>query len=259
MTHQSAASRFEGYSLLAIGTGVAAAVGVGLVCHLLQLPQEVQGPLTGSAVGIPAAIDYHLKARRRDLREDIARIQRNDLRRPLGVVVAMFAAALLAIEQAGMFSGLRGAGFLLAFVLGLVADFFIASYASHYVGEHPYRWTTVAVVCACVAQLLRLIPSGHVKIYGNLYWRGEAHIGASHLGLGLGWLVTLAVCSAGSWYGRRHHEKFLAKKLARMQRKPPLPGTDSFEQLKKLTELRDAGVLTDDEFQVKKAQIFEQL
>jgi hypothetical protein len=30
---------------------------------------------------------------------------------------------------------------------------------------------------------------------------------------------------------------------------------DAFEQLKKLGELRDAGILTDDEFQAKKAQI----
>lgn len=247
MTHQSAASRFEGHSLLAIGSGVTAALLVGLVCHSLQFPQSVQGPLTGGAVGIPAAIDYYFQDKRRDRQEDIARLQRDQLRRPVGLVVAMFAAALLAFEQVGMFSGLGGYGFWPVFMLGIVADFFIASYASHYLGEHPYRWTAVAVVCSCVAQLLLLTPSGHVKIYGNLYWPGEAHLGASYLALGLGWLVTLGVCLAGTWYGRRHHEKFLAKKLARM--KPPQPpGPDPFEELKKLAELHDAGVLKDDEF-----------
>jgi hypothetical protein len=36
---------------------------------------------------------------------------------------------------------------------------------------------------------------------------------------------------------------------------PSSPSPDFFEQLKKLADLRDAGVLTQEEFQAKKAEI----
>ena len=36
---------------------------------------------------------------------------------------------------------------------------------------------------------------------------------------------------------------------------PPPPADDMFEQLKQLAELRDQGILTDDEFAVQKARI----
>jgi hypothetical protein len=85
MAQQPAASRFEGHSLLAIGVGVGAAIVVGLVCYSLRVPQPVQGPLTGGAVGIPAAIDYYFQGRRRDRQEDLAQLQQDQLRRPVGL------------------------------------------------------------------------------------------------------------------------------------------------------------------------------
>ena len=217
MTEQPAASRFDGHTFLALGTGVGAAVAVGFVCYSLQIPQPIQGSLTGGAVGIPAAIEYQLQGRRRNRWEEIARIQRKELRRPLGIVIPMFTGALLAFEQLGIFSG-GGWGFWLAFSLGVLGDFFMASYAAHYLGEHPYRWTVVTVVCSYLTQLVLLSVSRNVKIYEHVYGRGEAHLIATHVALGLGWLVTLGVCLAGAWQGRRHHDEFLAKKLARMQR-----------------------------------------
>jgi len=266
MTEQSAPSRFSGHTFLALGAGVGAAVVAGLVCRSLHIPQPMQGSLTGGAVGVPAAIEYHLQGRRRNRCEEIARIQRDELRRPLGIVIPMFAGALLAFEQLGLFSG-GGWSFLLVFSLGVLGDFFTASYASHYLGDHPYRWTVVTVACSYLAQLVLLSMSRNVKIYENVYMRGAAHLIATEVALGLGWLVTLGVCLAGVWHGRRHHDEFLAKKLARMRRMASReactltdgptqpPPADLFEQLKKLGELRDAGVLTEDEFQAKKAQI----
>jgi hypothetical protein len=67
--------------------------------------------------------------------------------------------------------------------------------------------------------------------------------------------------------GRRHHEKFLTKKLARVERKAAKaaakrqPATtqrgapDLLDQLTKLAGLRDAGVLTEEELQAKKTEI----
>jgi hypothetical protein len=123
----------------------------------------------------------------------------------------------------------------------------------------------------------------------------------------VGWVILAVACEAGAWawYGRRHHDQFLAKKLVRIQHKasrepatgqqsttvtqtsptdlpaananslqqpPPtdLPAAnatapqqlspksgpdDLLEQLKKLGDLRDTGVLTEEEFQRMKAEI----
>jgi hypothetical protein len=271
MTQQPTASRFEGHTLLAIGVGVAAAIAVGFVCYWLHVPPPVQGPLTGGAVGLPAAIDYYIQNRRRDHRDDVARIKRNELRRPVGLVVAMLAVVLLVIEQAGWFAGLTLAGeiksMLVPFSLALTAYFFVASYTSHYLGSRPYFWTFVAVVCSYLLQLLILAPLP--VLHETISARGGSKY-AVHIILGLGYVISLGVCLLGVRYGRRHHEKFLAKKLARMERKaaqenppepppPPTPGLDLLDQLKKLAELRDAGVLTDKEFEEKKAQILARL
>lgn len=247
---------------------------VGLVCYSLQVPPPVQGPLTGGAVGIPAAIDYQLQARRRDKREDIARIQRNELRRPLGLVVAMFAVVLFLVEQMGLLGAALltppsfevlspwSLAWLVAYCVAMIADFFIASYASHYLGKRPYLWAVVAVVFSYALQLLLLLATRM-----GIGWH-ERFDSVFHVISGLGYLGSLGACLAGVRHGRRHHHAFLAKKLARIQPKvsqlpppppPPPPGPDLLEQLKKLAELRDAGVLTDDEFQAKKAEILARL
>jgi hypothetical protein len=165
------------------------------------------------------------------------------------------------------------------------SDFVIASYASHYLGKHPYLWTAVAVGAVFVLHtLLEIVTSGF-----DLTWLAVAF--SVHI-------FYLGACLAGAWYGRRHHAEFLEKKLARMKRKasregrtspsepvpllpattttvlPPAPpvllpapnatapqqpsptfGSDHMDQLKKLGDLRDAGVLTAEEFQTKKTEI----
>jgi putative oligomerization/nucleic acid binding protein len=90
------------------------------------------------------------------------------------------------------------------------------------------------------------------------------------------YVLVLIGSLVGVWYGRRHHEKFLAKKLARMERKaakeaarqqasvapanlpPPPHGVDArdpYTAIEKLAKLRDAGALTEDEFQAKKKEL----
>jgi hypothetical protein len=107
----------------------------------------------------------------------------------------------------------------------------------------------------------------------------------------VGWVILVVACEAGAWawYGRRHHDQFLAKKLVRIQHKAsrepatgqksttvtqtsptdlpaanatapqqlsPKSGPDDLlEQPKKLGDLRDTGVLTEEEFQRMKAEI----
>jgi hypothetical protein len=279
---ESATSTFNENSLVGIGGSIVTVVVLGFVFSLVPgVSPQAQGSALAIAAGLPATIAYAWQGRRRDTTDDAALIRQGQLRRPIALVVVMFAATLFAFEQIGMFSG-HGFGLLglsLAFLLAMVADFFIASYASHFLGEHSYRWTAVAVVCAYVAQLLLLLSASRyvksygnlLKIYGNPYWQGEARLGTSHVVLGLGYLATLGVCLAGAWYGRLHHEKFLAKKLVRMElkaetaaakRQPTTTQTgtpDLLDQLTKLAGLRDAGVLTDEEFQAKKTEILARI
>ena len=284
MTTETAASRFHERSIVGIGASVAAASVIGLVCAALNAPELVQGTVTAGAAGLPAAIEYGIQSRRRDTREDMARIQQGELRRPIGLVVAMFAAALFLVDVTfsaaaapfivnGIERSDRIDGTII--MLGIFGWFFvggsafvISSYASHYLGKKPYLWTAVSVGCAFVFRALLVLVALGVLI-------------PELFALFVIYLWYLGACLAGTWYSRRHHAKFLEKKLVRMQRKaspaaaastdpPPSNATalqeppqasspDLLEQLKKLGDLRDAGVLTEEEFQAKKAQILPQI
>ena len=52
------------------------------------------------AGAVPPAASLRIKSRRRDTNADIARIQRGELRRPVGLVVMLLAAAILLIDSA---------------------------------------------------------------------------------------------------------------------------------------------------------------
>jgi hypothetical protein len=233
---QAAPARFGKDSLMGIGLGVGLAVVAVLVCTLADAPAAVTGPVTTGAMGIPAAIEYQLAARRRDTAEDAARIRRGKLDRPIGLLVMMFvvvmALALFLVDQGAgyVFDAISArigashielsdstANVLDVVFLGLgpifavgACAFFIASYASHYLGKHPYLWTAVAVGCAWVIRVLYvlLIVEDAVKSLIPIL-----------LITFIGHLILLGFCLAGTWYGRRHHDKFLEKKLARMERK----------------------------------------
>ena len=276
--------RFHDHSLIGISASIGAATAVGLLTSWVNAPTVVQGTVTAGAAGLPAAIEYGIQSRRRDTREDVARIQQGELRRPISLVVAMFAAALFLVDMtfsaaaapfivSGFERGDRIDGTII--MLGIFgwffvggSAFFISSYASHYLGKKPYLWTAVSVGCAFVFRALLVLVALGVLL-------------PELFALFVIYLWYLGACLAGTWYGRRHHEKFLEKKLVRMQRKasraaaastdPPASnatalqepsqasGPDLVEQLKMLGDLRDAGVLTEEEFQAKKAKNFPQI
>jgi hypothetical protein len=289
-TETTATSRFDQKSVIGICTSVGAAVVVGLLCTLIEAPPPVTGTLVAGATGLPAAIEYSVRGRQRNTTDDIARIRQGELRRPVGLVVVMLAAALFLIEMAVSVSpvipGLNYEGFV--FFSGCIAAaiaFFPSSYASHYLGNHPYRWTVVAVTAVFIGQLL------FEFLMAQIFVPSEGMSAAFALWLPLYfpyYVMVLAGSLAGAWYGRRHHDEFLARKLARLEQKasgaaaPEQPstvpddapakthqvpnataaeqprarsGSDPLEQLGKLGELRDAGVLTDEEFRAKKAEI----
>ena len=300
MRTEPAASRFHEGSILGIGAGVVSVVVVGLLCNATGAPTVVQATATASAIGLPAAIEYSIQARRRDKIKDASRIRQGDLRRPIGLVVAMFAATFAvvlflidtiigkifwsALEDKYAISHSTAIVLTIFAVLIVgVVGFFISSYASHYLGKKPYLWTAVTVGSVYVFRALYLFAVVFPK-----YGVGGVLDVPMLFRLSVAPLIYLGACLAGVWYGRRHHDEFLAKKLARMQRKasraadtqqqsstlnqttptdlllpndiaPHQPsqasGLDLLELLKKLGDLRDAGVLTEEEFQAKKTEI----
>jgi hypothetical protein len=270
MTNQPAASRFDEHSLLGIGASLATVLALGLLFTAIDLPTPVQASMLAIAVGLPAAIAYRWQSRHRDKTEDAARIAKGELRRPIGLVVSILIAALfLAMTAAfgivGTISAIqRGIRAPLVYLLIVgPLGFVVASYASHYLGKHPYRWTVVAAAIPCLVFVAIATLSDALK-KGVLYT-------AIFLVLLLAafCLPFIGASLGGAWYGRRHQAKFLAKKLERMRRKasraaamqqpPPASGPELLDQLKKLGELRDAGVLTEDEFQAKKTEILARI
>jgi Short C-terminal domain len=219
MTSEPAAARFDHSSLIVVGISIGAAVVCGLVCAQLKVLPGFTGTLVSGAGALPAAIEYRLLGRRRNVTDEISRIRRGELRRPVGLVVVMLAAALFLAEvMADVAVGARALaaslpGVTLVALTGLIAAafaFFISWYASHYLGKHPYRWTVAAV-----GGVFIIIVAANLGSFGA-GWRFVLYLSSvtfAHSSL------VLNASLAGVWCGRGRHDKFLAKKLARLERK----------------------------------------
>jgi hypothetical protein len=219
MTSEPAAARFDRSSLIVICTSIGAAVVCGLVCMQLKVLPGFTGTLTAGGGALPAAIEYSLLGRRRNVTDEISRIRQGELRRPVGLVVVMLAAALfLAVVMTDVAVGARARatslpGVTVVALTGLIAAalaFFISWYASHYLGKHPYRWTVVAVggvFIIIVAANLGSFGAG----WGFVLYLSSVTFAHSSL--------VLNASLAGVWCGRGRHDKFLAMKLARLERR----------------------------------------
>lgn len=292
MNAEPAASRFHEGSILGIGAGIVSVVAVGFLCQALGAPYVVQTAATASAIGLPAAIEYSIFARRRNKIADASRIRQGDLRRPIGLVVAMFAAALVVLFLIDSVIGriftealadgieISHATAIVMAILGIatiaVLGFFISSYASHYLGKKPYLWTTVAVVTVFVLRaLLALVEYRTTPVEQRAILSQYGVTTPLLIRLFAANLIYFAACLAGTWHGRHRHDQFLTKKLARIQRDaaraadapddttPPAPpqasGLDLLELIDKLGNLRATGLITDEEFQAKKTEILARL
>ncbi|HME78421.1 MAG TPA: SHOCT domain-containing protein [Mycobacterium sp.] len=331
MTTGPAASRLQENSLLGLGGGLVAIVAAGYVCTWAGFSQSTTTSVMGLAIGVPAAVELRMKSRRRNTDVDIARIQRGELRRPVGLVVMLLAAGIVLLDSgfALLMVGVSSlqqhvvswakiavstanvvfgplTGILMA-IFGMCL-FLISSYASHYFAKRPYLWTATAVGCALAVREVVVVLLGFKSgsqmrslarvAYGSLAGMLAAEVVAS--------LGILFVCMVGAWLGRRYHDEFLAKKLAHMEGKaareaakqhqstpqsqttatqasaqdssapqnsapklvtlvsrpdvlPSAPDghrtSDPIKQIEKLARLRDAGALTEEEFQAKKTEI----
>ncbi|MEV3902157.1 SHOCT domain-containing protein [Mycobacterium sp. NPDC050551] len=247
------------------GTSIAAAVAAGVLCARAQIPADITATLVAGAGGLPAAIEYSLRSRRRNTAEDIARLKRGELRRPVWLVTIMLSAALLLSYAAVMLflpipalRGLRSIVILSGAESSLLA-MPIAWYASHYLGQHPYRWTALACCITVSPFVATLLVPPDID--------GLVHFMLPHLGFLLGSTFV------GVLVGRYRHAGFVAWKLKRAERsaaqsasKPQAldartssSSADLLRQLQTLAELRDAGIVTADEFMAKKAEILARI
>lgn len=238
MTTAPATSRLQDNSLLGLGAGVVAIAVAGYLCKLAGFPPEATTGVIAVTGSVPAAVELRIKSRRRDTNIDIARIQRGELRRPVGLVVMLLAAAIVLLDTAlgAMTTGIPSVLNLLmnagkieigtakvvvsfAGVLPIIAGmclFLIASYASHYFDKRPYLWTATAVGCALAIRELVLFgfrSTSAAKILIEMY----GSLAGLLLAAVLIYLGFLFICMVGVWLGRRYHDEFLAKKLARME------------------------------------------
>ena len=241
MTARPAASAFQDNSFIGIGAGLVAVVAAGYVCSWAGFSQPTTTSVMALAIGVPASVELQIKGRHRDINVDIAHIKRGDLHRPVGLVVMLFAAAIVLLDSASgyimdsisdVLHDLKSAGKIgvSAAKVGLpligiqpviegMCLFLVASYASHYFAKHPYIWTATAVGCAFAIRELVVLISSSVsgglgelgEIYGSLANLLMAEVVAS--------LGILFICMVGTWLGRRYHDEFVAKKLAHMEAK----------------------------------------
>jgi Short C-terminal domain len=96
--------------------------------------------------------------------------------------------------------------------------FFILWYASHYLGKHPYRWTVVAVGALFIIYLAFSFSFGTDRGWAWHHPEFASFLIFAHSS------IVLNASLAGTWCGRRHHDKFLARKLARLERKAAKQG-----------------------------------
>jgi hypothetical protein len=227
MTTTPAALRLKDNSLLGILASVAAALAAGKMCSWAGADQSTTTTVTALTLGVPAAVELRLRSRRRDNDIDIARIQRGELRRPVGLVVVLLAAAVVLLDSGAGFIGVEIDGLLKHLpdraadvMAGLsvfpaaglgVAVFLLASYASHYFANRPYLWTATAIGCALgIRELVVLIMFNGAlrKVNPSLSVWLAGEVG--------GYLAFLVIAIVGVWLGRRYHDAFLAKMLVRI-------------------------------------------
>lgn len=242
MTTGPEASRLQNTSLLGIGAGLVAGVAAIYVGKLLELT-DTQTTLVMPLVGaIPPAIELQIKSRRRNKNVDIARIQRGDLRRPVGLVVMLLVAAIVVLDTAAgaipggivdLLNNLVSAGKIDVNTAKVVAAssgsvplivgmciFLVASYASHYFAKRPYLWTATAVGCALAVRELVVLSFASTSVLPKSAI--EQHFGSLPgflVAEALFYLGILFICMVGAWLGTRYHDAFLTHKLARMQAK----------------------------------------
>lgn len=233
MTTTLAASPRQDDSLLGAGAALIAVVAAVIICRLTGEQEVVKYvvPLVITlGLGIPSAVLLRIKSLRRDPNLDMARIERGELRRPVVLVVMLLSAAIFLLDSAiGAADGeigdiakqlvrthvlTRDTALLVdgtvvtifSMILGMCL-FVVAFYASHYFAKRPYLWTATAIGCALTIRelLLLVLRSALGGVFTTMV--------ALEVLIYLGFLV---ISMVAVWFGRRYHDAFLAKKLARI-------------------------------------------
>jgi hypothetical protein len=213
----SAQPKYAKDSLYGMGTGIVCAVIVGGVASKAGAPPQVTSVLASASLALPAAIEFHLQSRGQTPKAEVAELKAGQTTRPSWAVVGLFAAAIILADSiVGAFVGAAGGqGYLPLVAVGAIG-FAIANRASHYLGERPYMQTLAAVAIALVVRMIILSMAwswirNAVEFGGGTVDKGEFMVDAV-----VGYLIMLPFCLAGTWWGRKHHDQWVAKRLAKL-------------------------------------------
>lgn len=282
-------------SLSIVAASIVLATALGFLLNAIHAPESVQGSVLAVAVGLPAAVAYRRQSMHRDRAEDAAQIAQGQLRRPIGLVVTLLVSSLVLAWTLSAQIGLRffrpaigswPAWSLCGFAVAWVLSFLLASYASHYIARHSYRWTAISAGLVSVVLVLAFVGDPFVQRAQGMALALKIVVFCVAV---VGFVVA---CLAGTWHGRSHHDEFLKKKLERIEHnaapRSAVPsqaqthevvaaapfseqpaasrhmaqhpsGSDLVGLLSNLAKLRDDGVLTEIEFQVKKEEILARM
>lgn len=203
--------RAHGIALVAAGAAIFAAVA----CSLLQLSEVATSVVATTAGAVPAAIGYFRSPQKSDKVKDLALLRKGTLSRPVPLVIVLLALAIFvwdSIVGAILVPFMPVDGFNLASLLGILlvvaGAFGISWYASHYLGDRPFRATIIAVIGMIGARVIVIIIVLSIAGASSL-------IPQYALGL-LFHLLTLGAALAGVYLGRRRQSAFVAAKANRL-------------------------------------------
>lgn len=184
--------RFRSDSLRMVLLGIAAGATSAYALTALGIPAEVTGAVTSGAALLPPAIGnalYEKRARK----SGYSRIQTDPSEKPRVLVIALTVGALLltnnvlslllafvagiglavvmeldllpvgALDRDGLAALGLASAIPIALLVWMPIMFLIARQAAHYLGQHPYAWTLVVVVCFATLQaILEIVTGGGV-------------------------------------------------------------------------------------------------
>lgn len=236
-------------SLPAILVAAAAAAAVAILGSVVKPEVDNPGWLAVTAVvttivpSIPAAIAYRRRSRRRDPAAEVTRLENGEIRRPVALIVIIAAAGITLLTAAVYFAtalvSLVGIvipllGIILVFVSLLSTPVITAILVNrafrrlgHYLGDHPYRATAIAVVLSTggVFGLLSLVIMAASSSYRDANTTLGLIVGSVIFGIAL-----LIGAELGTQHARLRQVAFVEQRLQNALVTPPDPALRRLEE-----------------------------
>lgn len=211
-----------------IATGVATVLAT-VICGWLKLDATLTASIVATATGAAGLLALRIGNSHRSKEQQVAAAASGLIPRPLALVVAVTASGFLLAESAiaAVFGSVVGLAsdsmesfwvvmpFVSLYVvapLTLVAAFFIAKRASHYIVSRPPLWLAVATAVFLVLRIILIAVTAGSGAFGLGSVDQTALIGGELLLA----VVIYGVAVLGWWSSTRRHLEFVAARLFRL-------------------------------------------